>query len=136
MRKYGTYSRFFSRNCSNHSLYWWHEIRGPFRRLWRWSPVEPNTTEQDLKASNMSAFNYNRSAELFPAPIRNKKRAGFTYRRFDNAAEAIRFAVEQLPTDSLNGAYLEVNEKRFDQAGIRALYNSADFPLERKKVAA
>jgi hypothetical protein len=100
------------------------------------APSSPIQQNRDLKASNMSAFNYNRSAELFPAPIRNKKRAGFTYRRFDNAAEAIRFAVEQLPTDSLNGAYLEVNEKRFDQAGIRALYNSADFPLERKKVAA
>ena len=99
-------------------------------------PDDLNRNRQDLKAPDMSAFNYNRSAELFPAPIRNKKRAGFTYRRFDNAAEAIRFAVEQLPTDSLNGAYLEVNEKRFDQAGIRALYNSPDFPLERKKVAA
>src|SRR5688500_8815871 len=61
------------------------------------APSSPIQQNRDLKASNMSAFNYNRSAELFPAPIRNKKRAGFTYRRFDNAAEAIRFAVEQLP---------------------------------------
>ena len=81
----------------------------------------------------MSAFNYNRSAELFPAPIRNKKRAGFTYRRFDNAAEAIRFAVEQLPTDSLNGAYLQVEEARFDQNGIRSLYESEAFPLPRHR---
>lgn len=67
-------------------------------------------------------FNFNTSAELFPAAIRKKKRAGFTYRRFGTAAEAVQFAMEQLPTDSLNGAYLQVEEARFDQNGIRSLY--------------
>ena len=80
----------------------------------------------------MRQFNFNTSAELFPAAIRKKKRAGFTYRRFGTAAEAVQFAMEQLPTDSLNGAYLQVEEARFDQNGIRTLYDSADFPLARR----
>ena len=80
----------------------------------------------------MAAFNYNTEAELFPAAIRKKKRAGFAYRRFPTAAEAVQFAIEQLPADSLNGAYLQVDEARFDQNGIRALYESQDFPLTRR----
>ena len=77
----------------------------------------------------MAAFSYNTAAELFPAAIRKKKRAGFAYRRFGTAAEAVRFAIEELPADSLNGAYLQVDEARFDQSGIRTLYESQDFPL-------
>ena len=77
-------------------------------------------------------FNFNTSAELFPAAIRKKKRAGFAYRRFGTAAEAVRFAIEELPADSLNGAYLQVEEARFDQSGIRSLYESEAFPLERR----
>ena len=80
----------------------------------------------------MAAFSYKTSAELFPAAIRKKKRAGFAYRRFDTAAEAVRFAIEELPADSLNGAYLQVEEARFDQNGIRTLYDSAEFPLARR----
>jgi hypothetical protein len=80
----------------------------------------------------MAAFSYNTAAELLPAAIRKKKRAGFAYRRFDTAAAAVQFAIEQLPADSLNGAYLQVDEARFDQSGIRTLYESEDFPLERR----
>ena len=78
------------------------------------------------------AFSFNTAAELFPAAIRKKKRAGFAYRRFGTAAEAVRFAIEELPADSLNGAYLQVDEARFDQMGIRTLYESKDFPLPRR----
>ena len=39
----------------------------------------------------MAAFSYNTAAELFPAAIRKKKRAGFAYRRFDTAAAAVQF---------------------------------------------
>lgn len=85
------------------------------------------------KAETMAAFNYNTEAELFPAAIRKKKRAGFAYRRFRTAAEAVQFAIEQLPADSLNGAYLQVDEARFDQSGIRTLYESEAFPLERNR---
>ena len=35
------------------------------------------------------------------------------YRRFAKAAEAIRFAIEELPPDLLIGAHLEVEEQRF-----------------------
>jgi hypothetical protein len=80
----------------------------------------------------MRSFNYTKSAELFPAAIRKKRRAGFAYRRFDSAADAVRFAIEELPADSLNGAYLQVGEARFDKNGIRDLYDSAEFPLERR----
>ncbi len=71
-------------------------------------------------------------AELFPS--RNRKIANkVRYRRFDHASEAIRFAMEELPEPLLLGAYIEINEERLGHKDIRALYDSAAFPL--KKIA-
>jgi hypothetical protein len=76
-------------------------------------------------------FDYQARAELFPGKnIRARSRAP-KYMRFDHAADAIQFAVEQLPAATLLASYLEVNERRYDCRGIHYLYNRADYPLPR-----
>jgi hypothetical protein len=84
----------------------------------------------------VSLFDYSVEAELFPTHNRKYKRAAFGYRRFSRASEAIRFAIEQLPSDALAGAYLEVKEKRFDRHGIQQLYDSEAYPLARRQTQA
>lgn len=83
----------------------------------------------------MGAFDYRIEAELFSTGSWKTARGRFAYRRFDKAAEAIRFAIEELPPQLLSGACLEVDEARFDGGGIRKLYDSSEYPLPRKHVA-
>ena len=78
----------------------------------------------------MQKIDFNAPAELFPS--RNRKIASkLRYRRFDKAAEAIRFAVEELPEPLLLGAYIEISERRFGHQDIRALYESEAYPLKK-----
>jgi hypothetical protein len=79
----------------------------------------------------MTSFDFKAPAELFPARSKTGHRP-VGYRRFETAAEAIRFAVEQMPAEFLDGTIMEVESERVDGAGIRVLYGSADYPLARK----
>ena len=81
-------------------------------------------------AQNLSRFDYNAPAELFPS--RNKKcRTQARYKRFNTAAEAVRFAVEDVPAPAMVGAYLVVEDARFGADEIHYLYDQAAFPLKR-----
>lgn len=92
----------------------------------------PAAEEKLIDAAN---FDYSVAAELFPQRSRKSRRPVMKYRRFESAAAAIRYAIEELPSELLLGAYLEVDEKRFGGAGIRQLYDSDRYPLARRKNA-
>ena len=77
-------------------------------------------------------FDYDTAAELFPARGRAFSRLASGYRRFERAADAIRFAIEELPQQLLVSTILEVAEKRYRSREIRFLYESEDYPLSRR----
>jgi hypothetical protein len=81
----------------------------------------------------MADIDFAAQAELFPRRGKMSKREFVSYKRFDTAAEAIRYAVEDLNPDMLAGAVLEVDEERFDGEAIMSLYASPDYPLPRGK---
>ena len=87
-----------------------------------------------LEPCAMAEFDYNAAAELYSTRRRMPRRQPLGYRLFAQAADAIRFAIEDLEPELLLGAYLEVGEERFDSGGIRQLYDSAEYPLARRVV--
>ena len=88
--------------------------------------AQARTEEQNHKG-----FDYNAPAELFPSRGR-KNSGGITYKRFSTTAEALRFAMEELPPRGLVGAYLEVDEERYGFQAMRSLYENAAYPLKRR----
>jgi hypothetical protein len=67
----------------------------------------------------MSSFDYKAPAELFLA--KPAKGCRFKYRRFATAAEALRYAVEDLRTPLAFGASLQVGDDRFNSVEIQEI---------------
>ena len=82
-------------------------------------------------ATEAELFDYTTAAELFSAQRKSRRRQPLGYKRFARAADAIRFAIEEMPPQLLLGTYLEVGEVRYAGSEIRHLYDSTNYPLAR-----
>lgn len=80
----------------------------------------------------MDAKDYRMEASLYYSKSAHAKTKGLVFRRFPKAAEAIRFAVEELAPKILDGCSLEVNDLHYFGREIRPLYDSGSFPLRRR----
>jgi hypothetical protein len=86
---------------------------------------QPETADApDARVSR--ARGYNAPPELFLA--KRPKNGGKNYQRFTTAAEAIRYAVEDLRTPKAFGAWLEVGDERFNSTEIERLYKALHKP--------
>jgi hypothetical protein len=74
-------------------------------------------------------IDYTAPAELCLA--KRTKNGRENYRRFTTAAEAIRYAVEDLRTPKAFGACLQVGDERFNSSEIQRLYEAEDYPLRK-----
>jgi hypothetical protein len=88
--------------------------------------------EPDQVAAVKETFDYDAEAELFSARTQKSSRQASGYKRFGRAADAIRFAIEELSPEQLLRSHLEVEESRFDRNGIRRLYDAAAYPFARR----
>jgi hypothetical protein len=77
------------------------------------------------------SFGYGATAELFLA--KRTKSGRHNYRRFATAAEAIRYAIEDLRTPKAFGVWLQVGDERFNSSEIQRLYEADDYPLRKSE---
>lgn len=83
-------------------------------------------------AGEQAPFDFSEAAELYGGSSWKGRRRPLTYRRFDSAAQAISYVVEEIAGAGSTGCVLEVQGERYDYAAIRKLYDSSEFPLKRK----
>jgi hypothetical protein len=79
----------------------------------------------------MNCFNYKASVEFYSRRSSGKKANSLTFQRFNTAAEAIRFAMEDLPSAAFGGCMLEADGERFGAKELKELYASPRYPFPR-----
>jgi hypothetical protein len=76
-------------------------------------------------------FDYGAPAGIFARSPARGRHSPVRYQRFGTAAEAIRYAVEQVPPELFPGISIEIDEDTLDHNAIRRLYEDAAYPLTR-----
>ncbi|WP_338280341.1 hypothetical protein [Sinorhizobium sp. KGO-5] len=79
----------------------------------------------------MATFDYSAGAGLYPCKT-VRRTSQLRYKRFDSVAEALRFAIEDMPASMLRGTVLEVEETRYNSQQMRTLYEADAYPLPRR----
>jgi hypothetical protein len=97
---------------------------GAFTRNFTMKPINDDDA--------LAKFNFGREAELFSVYNRKSGKRPVKYRRFIRAAEAVRFAVEELSEEFFSGIQLEVDERRYNSSDVRRLYESPRYPMARR----
>jgi hypothetical protein len=77
----------------------------------------------------MPPIDYAAPAELYARRQAGPKKQLF-YRRFPSVAEALQFAVEDLPAKTTN-ILLETADERFEGASLKEMYEADGYPLAR-----
>jgi hypothetical protein len=72
----------------------------------------------------MVEFDYYAAAELFPTRRRSSGRQSFGYKRFAQASQAIRFAIEDMPPECLS-AHFSKSMSKDTVVTISAVYTKA-----------
>ena len=73
-------------------------------------------------------IDYDAPAEVYAIRQFGAKRR-MTFRQFSTTAEALQFAIEELPAKA--NVVLEIDEDRFDGASILEMYEAEAYPLVR-----
>jgi hypothetical protein len=104
------------------------EYRSPWTKAAR-SIEEAKAARVDLLAAN----EFGSPADVYFSRSRGRtwNRQRLSFRRFDTLAEAVRYAVEDLP-NGLEEFFINVEDQRLDRDGARRLYESDAYPMVRR----
>lgn len=78
-----------------------------------------------------TSFDYAAPAGVFTRHGRGRRGSSAKYRRFQSAAEAIRYVIEELPPPLWPGISLETGDETLDHNQVLKLYKAETYPLDR-----
>jgi hypothetical protein len=87
----------------------------------------------ELSAPSIGGFDYDAPAGVFTRSAPGRRGGAAKYKRFDSAAEAIRYIIEEVPAPLWPGITVETGDETLDHRQILELYDSRGYPFTRNR---